>query len=209
MFAFLIKHKMKIVYTVFITLFSLNASAQFYTKIFLPKRLKNPVTLSAYSLPFKADSAVLIYDASFNTFKSDLGRSRYSIHAEEAYMMRQLRHSARFGQVAMRIAFDNLTSFYLRQNRFSEAKWYLLRSNAISRKQNSYEHIIGSLLILAEIKSDLGDYKQANEDLSEAKAIAVLHNLAPDLLLIEQYANQIRLHKAAGLKLQNRYSDLL
>ncbi|MGI4749134.1 MAG: hypothetical protein ACRYFB_00750 [Janthinobacterium lividum] len=200
---------MKLLYTVFITLFSLNVSAQFYTKIFSPKRLKNPVLLSAYAVPFKPDSAALIYNTSFTTFNHDLGRSGYSIHAEEAFIMRQLKHAARYGQAAMRIEFDSLASFYLSQNRFSEAKWYLLRSNAISRKQNNYEHIIGSLLVLAEIKSDLGDYKQANEDLSEAKAIAVLHNLTPDLLLIEQYANQIRLHKATGIKLQNRYSDLL
>lgn len=201
---------MKILYTVFITLFSLGASAQFYTKLFFSKKPVRSIPLSAaYSTSFKSDSATLIYNTSFQDFNSNLGRSRYSIYAEEAFIMKKLKHSSRYGQVAMRIEFDHLANFYLSQSRFSEAKWYLLRSNAISRQQNNYVQIIGSLLVLAEIKSDLDDYKQANEDLSEAKAIAVLHNLTPDLQLVEEYTKQIRLHKETGLKFQNHYSDLL
>lgn len=199
-------NEMKILCTVFITLFSLNASAQFFTKIFPPKR--KPIHLNGYSIRLKPDSAALIYNASFTVFNLDLGRSKYSINAEEACIMQKLKHSARYGQLAMRIEFDNLANFYLSHNRFSEAKWYLLRSNAISRNQKNYGQIISSLLVLAEIKADLGDYKQADEDLAEAKAIAVLHTLTPDLLLIEQSANQIKLHKETGLKIQNQYSDL-
>ena len=164
--------------------------------------------MQAFSIPLKPDSSALIPNTSFTTFNHDLGRSRYSINAEEAFIMRKLKHSARFGQMAMRIEFDHLADFYLSHNRFSEAKWYLLRSNAISRNQKSYEHVIGSLLVLAEIKADLGDYKQAGEDLAEAKSIAVIHSLTPDLLLIEQYVNQIKLHQKTGLKIQNQYSDL-
>ncbi|WP_419801839.1 hypothetical protein [Mucilaginibacter sp.] len=198
---------MKILYTVFITLFSLNASAQFFTRLFSHK--KPPPLPAAFFIAPKQGSPALIYSASFNTFSHDLGRSRYSIYAEEAFIMHDLKQSARYGQTAMRIAFDNLADFYLRQNRFSEAKWYLLRSNAISRNQKSYEHIIGSLLVLAEIKADLGDYKQADEDLAEARAIAVLHTSTPGLQLIEQRVNQIKLQKETGLKIQNQYSDLL
>ncbi|RYE05624.1 MAG: hypothetical protein EOP44_04400 [Sphingobacteriaceae bacterium] len=151
----------------------------------------------------------MLYNTSFTAFNRDLGRSRYSIQAEEAFIMQKLKHSARYGQTAMRVEFDNLANFYLSHNRFSEAKWYLLRSNAISRNQKNYTQIVGSLLVLAEIKADLGDYKQADEDLAEAKTIAVLHTLTPDLLLIDRYANQIKLHKEIGLKIQNHYSDLL
>lgn len=200
---------MKILYTVFITLFSLNASAQFYTKLFFLKKDVPSAPLTAYSVPFKSDSAALIYNTSFDHFNTDLGRSRYSIYAEETFIMKKLKYSSRYGQVAMRIEFDHLANFYFNQNRFSEAKWYLLRSNAISRQQKNYAQIIGSLLVLAEIKSDLGDYKQADEDLSEARSIAVLHNLLPDLQMVEQYINQIRLQKETGLKFQNHYSDLL
>ncbi|MGI4727068.1 MAG: hypothetical protein ACRYGB_00705 [Janthinobacterium lividum] len=197
---------MKILYTVFITLFSLNASAQFFTRFFPHKKVQP--TLSAKPVTLKPDSAVLIYNNSFTAFNHDLGRSRYSFQAEEAFIMHNLRHSARFGPTAMRMQFDSLVNFYLSQNRFSEAKWYLLRSNAISRQQKNYVQIINSLLVLAKIKSDLDDYKQADEDLLEAKSIAVSHKLLPDLQLIEQQTNQIRLHKETGLKIQNRYSDL-
>ncbi len=198
---------MKIIYTVFITLFSLSASAQFFTKIFLFKR--KPVHLNAFSIQLKPAPETLIYNPSFTAFKLDLGRSKYSIQTEEAFIMQKLRHSARYGQLAMRIEFDHLANFYLSHNRFSEAKWYLLRSNAISRNQKNYGQIIGSLLVLAEIKADLGDYKQADEDLAEAKAIAILHTLIPDLQLIEHQFNQIKLHQKTGFKIQNQYSDYL
>ncbi|RYE30085.1 MAG: hypothetical protein EOP42_12925 [Sphingobacteriaceae bacterium] len=198
---------MKILCTVFITLFSLNASAQFFTKIFPHKR--KIIYLNAYSIHLKPDPKSLNYNTSFTAFNHDLGRSKYSIQAEEAFIMQKLKHSARYGQLAMRIEFDNLANFYLSHNRFSEAKWYLLRSNAISRNQKNYGQIIGSLLVLAEIKADLGDYKQADEDLAEAKAIAVLHTLMPDLQVIEQHANQIKQHKETGLKIQNQYADYL
>lgn len=199
---------MKILFAVFTTLFSLNASAQFYNKLFFKKHPSSPLP-TAYSVPFQTDSTTLIYNSSFRDFNTVLGRSRYNIYAEEVFIMRKLKHSSRYGQAAMRIEFDHLANFYLSQNRFSEAKWYLLRSNAISRQQKNYAQIIGSLLVLAEIKSDLGDYKQANEDLFEARSIAVSHQLLPDLQLVEQYTQQIRLHKETGLKVQNHYSDLL
>lgn len=199
---------MKILLAVFISLFSLNVSAQFYTKLFRPKIYRLPQLTAAYSAPYKPVPPIL-YSASFNTFNSGLGRSRYSINAEEAFIMKNLRRSARFGQGAMRVEFDHLAAFYFSQNRFSEAKWYLLRSNAISRQQNNYTRIIGSLLILADVKSNLGDYKQANADLSEAKNIAASHGLLPDLLLIEQHTKQIRLNKDTGLKFKNHYADLL
>ena len=123
--------------------------------------------------------------------------------------MKNLRHSARYGSEAMRIQLDNLANFYFSQNRFSEAKWYMLRSNAIARQQKNYAHIIGSLVALADVKSYLGDFKQADEDLSEAKVIAASHSLTPDLLLIEQHTKQIKVNKEAGLKAENHYAELL
>ena len=198
---------MKILYTLFIGLFSLQASAQFYVKI--PWQKKHERFPALGLLQEKTPPPALIYNTSFSTFKTDLGRSRYSIDAEEAMCMRNLRHSMRYGQAAMRIQFDSLASFYFRQNRFSEAKWYLLRSNAISRQQKNYEGIIGSLVVLADVKSNLGDFKQADEDLLEAKNIASLHSLTPNLLLIEQHTKQIKLNKDGGVKVENHYAELL
>lgn len=199
---------MKIFFTLFIGLFSLQASAQWYAK--LPWQKKNErfpaLTLTAPTNQFA--SQPLVYDGAFNSFHTNLGRSRYSINAEEASVMQNLIYSMRFGQSAMRIRFDSLANFYFRQNRFSEAKWYLLRSNAISRQQKDYEEIIGSLVALADVKSSLGDFKQADEDLAEATTIASEHNLTPNLLLIEQHSKQIHLNKDVGLKPENHYAEL-
>ena len=198
---------MKILYTLFIGLFSLQASAQLYVK--MPWQKKHERFPALALVHEKTPTPALICNTSFTTFKTDLGRSRYSIDAEEAMCMRNLRHSMRYGQAAMRIQFDSLASFYFRQNRFSEAKWYVLRSNAISRQQKNYEGIIGSLVVLADVKSNLGDFKQADEDLLEAKNIAALHSLTPNLLLIEQHTKQIKLNKDGGIKVENHYAELL
>lgn len=200
---------MKIILAVFIGLFSLNASAQFYVKLPWYKNRERLPQLKLLKLPKVPVPAALIFDTSFAFFNANLTRSRYSIDAEEASLMKNLRHSARYGQAAMRAGFDSLANFYFSQNRFSEAKWYVLRSNAISRQQKNYAQIIGSLMVLADVKSNLGDFKQADEDLSEAKVIAVSHSLTPDLLLIEQHTKQIKLNKETGLKPENHYSDLL
>lgn len=198
---------MKILFTLFIGLFSLQASAQLYVR--MPWQKKHERYAALTLVHTKTAPPALAFNTSFNTFKTDLGRSRYSIDAEEAMCMNGLRHSARYGQAAMRVQFDSLANFYFRQNRFSEAKWYVLRSNAISREQKNYEGIIGSLVVLADVKSNLGDFKQADEDLSEAKSIASLHSLMPNLLLIEQHTKQMQLNKEGGIKLENHYAELL
>lgn len=200
---------MKILIAVLISLFSLKASAQWLAKLPWHKneRLQQLVKLKSPAKPMF--SFPLSYNASFSAFNTDLGRSSYSINAEEASIMKSLRHSMRYGGDSMRVQFNKLAHFYFSQNRFSEAKWYVLRSNAIAREQKNYGGIIGSLLVLADVKSNLGDFKQADADLSEAKNIAASHSMAPDLLLIEQHSKQIKLNKEVGLKQQNHYSDLL
>lgn len=201
---------MKILFTLFISLISLQVSAQWYAKLPWQKKNERFQPLTLVSTINQSASRPLIYNTSFNSFNTNLGRSRYSIHAEEVLLMKNLRHSMRYGQAAMRVQFDSLANYYFRQNRFSEAKWYVLRSNAISRQQKNYADIIGSLVVLADVKSNLGDFKQADEDLSEAKTIASVHSLMPNLLLlIEQHTKQIRLNKNGGIKPENHYSDLL
>ncbi len=195
---------MKIILAVFISAFSLNASAQ----ILWHKKYQRLPQLILLKPQVRSNSPALS-GASFNSFNTNLGISRYRVDAEEAAIMRDLRRSKRYGQAALRIQFDNLANFYFRQNRFSEAKWYVLRSNAISRQQKNYAQIIGSLMVLADVKSVLGDFTQADADLSEAKIIASSHSLLPDLLLIEQHSRQIHYNKETGIKVANRYADIL
>lgn len=200
---------MKILLAVFISVFSLNVSAQWYNKLPWNKTDKSVTPLAAPAFAGINLTSAKLSNTSFFNFNNTPRRSWYSIHAEEVSIMRNLRHSARYGSEAMRIQFDNLANFYFSQNRFSEAKWYMLRSNAIARQKKDYGHIVGSLVALADVKSYLGDFKQADEDLSEAKIIASSHSLLPDLLLIEQHFKQIRINKETGLKPENHYADLL
>jgi hypothetical protein len=200
---------MKILLAVFISLFSLEASAQWAAKLPWHKNRERLAPITKPEFPGRAKTPELL-NASFTTFNTDLGRSHYSIDAEEVAIMKNVRHSMRYrDRDSLRIQFDKLALFYFGQNRFSEAKWYVLRSNAIARQQNNYQGIVGSLVILADVKSNLGDFKQADADLSEAKTIASSHSMAPDLLLIEQHTKQIKLNKEVGVKYQNHYSDLL
>lgn len=197
---------MKILLAVFISFFSLNASAQWYTRLSFWKK---PERFPQIILTVNKTETKLLSNASFNNFNTALCRSKYSIDAEEAYHMKNLRRSMRYGQDSMRVQFDHLASFYFLQNRFSEAKWYMLQSNAISRHHKNYSQIVGSLLALADIKSSLGDFKQADADLSEAKTIASSHSLMPALQKIEEHSKQNQLNKEIGFKAENRYSDLL
>lgn len=199
---------MKILLAVFISLFSLNVSAQFFSKLPWKKnREKVPQLIKpVFAIKNKSD---LNFSTSFNSFNQNLGRSYYSVTAEEAMIMKNLRHSSRYGMNALRIQFDNLAAFYFGLNRFSEAKWYLLRSNAISRQYKDYPQIINSLVVLADIKSNLGDFKQADEDLLEARNIAALHSLSTNLVLIEQHTRQIQLNKTVGWKPENHYAEFL
>ena len=199
---------MKILLAVFISLFSIKASAQWYAKLPWHKNQERLPMLTLIA-PVNKITAETLPITSFNNFNTNLGRSRYSINAEEAFIMKNLRHSARYGSDAMRLQFDNLANFYFSQKRFSEAKWYVLRSNAISRQQKNYTQVVGSLVVLADVKSILGDFKQADADLSEAKNIAALHSMEPDLRLIEQHTKQIKLNKETGLKAENHYADIL
>jgi tetratricopeptide (TPR) repeat protein len=75
--------------------------------------------------------------------------------------------------IGMRISYNNLAKLYLQQKRYSEAKWYNLQSAELSRNRNDVVNIISSLLILADIKGQIGDYKLAQKDLNEALALAI------------------------------------
>jgi hypothetical protein len=68
--------------------------------------------------------------------------------------------------------FSDLAQLYMRLHRLSEAKWYLLQSNTISRQQNDDKHTISNLISLAVIKKDIGDIPSARADLLEARDLA-------------------------------------
>jgi tetratricopeptide (TPR) repeat protein len=74
--------------------------------------------------------------------------------------------------IGLRISFDNLASVYHAQHKYSQAKWFILQSNTLSRYKNDNPNIITSLLKLASIKADIKDYSLAMRDLNEALTIS-------------------------------------
>ncbi|MET3980212.1 tetratricopeptide (TPR) repeat protein [Mucilaginibacter sp. UYP25] len=68
----------------------------------------------------------------------------------------------------IRGSFDDLAHVYVAQRKFSEAKWFTLQSNKISRQIKDIPNIINSLVKLSAIKMELKEYKMALRDLNEA-----------------------------------------
>jgi tetratricopeptide (TPR) repeat protein len=86
----------------------------------------------------------------------------------------------------LRISFNNLSHVYRSQKKYSQAKWFILQSNTISRTQNDIPNIISSLKELAEIKMDIKDYSLAMRDLNEALKLSSTHHYARAESAIEE-----------------------
>jgi hypothetical protein len=137
-----------------------------------------------------------------------LNRSQYSIEAAENIVMRDAQHNMRFRVYNdASYNFSALAKLYIQQNRYSEAKWYLLQSNIISRQQNDDKHTIDNLIALAMIKSDLGDFNQAQEDLTEARSMASMRGFTTDVATIEKKMDYIKLNKNNAPKTDVRYAE--
>jgi tetratricopeptide (TPR) repeat protein len=80
--------------------------------------------------------------------------------------------------VGMRNAFDNLARVYHDQKKYSQAKWYILQSNTVSRSMKDVPNIIASLTELSKIKADIKDYQLALSDLHEAINLSSTNHLS-------------------------------
>jgi tetratricopeptide (TPR) repeat protein len=95
------------------------------------------------------------------------------------YTMQALHGYSRYNDtLGMRTCFDNLTKVYRSQKKYSQAKWFVLQSNTISRAIDDKPNIIASLLELAGIKMDIKDYSLAIRDLNEALKLSVDNHFA-------------------------------
>jgi len=72
----------------------------------------------------------------------------------------------------LRQTFDNLGLVYHLQKKYTQAKWFILQSNEISREKHDTLNIIASLLTLASVKQDIKDFNLAKRDLDEALSLA-------------------------------------
>ncbi|WP_295650156.1 tetratricopeptide repeat protein [uncultured Mucilaginibacter sp.] len=88
--------------------------------------------------------------------------------------------------LAIRNDFDRLGQAYVLQNKFTEAKWYILQSACISRDARDVPHIISSLLELAAVKTVIKDYDLAQKDLQEAIVLCKYEYNVPQQIVAEK-----------------------
>ena len=133
----------------------LSASAQWYRiDLKLKKHERFPLIeqLKDNSIvkikPATAFSKQRIYGFQFDA-------SQYSIELAEASVMKTAQHNMRFRIYnEASYNFSELAHLYLQQNRFSEAKWYLLQSNI----GDATERVIGLLSKLYKIQVNIESF---------------------------------------------------
>jgi len=137
-----------------------------------------------------------------------IDRSDYSLEAAEAVVMKEAQHNMRFRVYNdASYNFSELAHMYVKQNRYSEAKWYLLQSNNISREENDDKHTIQNLIDLATIKANMGDVELALQDLVEAHDLAVARSLNQFLETIDLAQQFIRQTKQPKIRPALIYAD--
>jgi hypothetical protein len=137
-------------------------------------------------------------------------RSPYSLSLAEHSVMKMAQHNMRFRiyDVAS-YNFSDLAQLYVQDNRLSEAKWFYLQSNNISRQQNNTRLTISNLLHLAMIKADIGDFTLAQQDLLEAREMAASKGRLIDLIEVEKKLSYIQHNRMSLVKAEPQYADVL
>jgi hypothetical protein len=185
---------MKFLLVIFFVALCTTASAQWYrVDQLLKKKAERPpfedLSGGHYVVKFTADKTP--YPKLTPVF---IDRSAYSLEASENVVMQLAQHNMRFRIYNdASYNFSDLARLYIKQNRLSEAKWYLLQSNNISRQENDDKHTIENLIDLANVKGLMGDVLLARQDLAEAHDLAYAKGLSQYFETIDletQYLNQ-------------------
>jgi tetratricopeptide (TPR) repeat protein len=103
------------------------------------------------------------------------------------YVLKAIQINKKFNDtLAVRNNFDRLGETYIMQNKFSQAKWYILQSNHISRGTHDVRHIILGLMELADVKMTIKDYTLAKKDLDEAVVLTKYSHNIPAQIEVEK-----------------------
>ncbi|HEY8999740.1 MAG TPA: hypothetical protein VIM89_00210 [Mucilaginibacter sp.] len=164
---------MRIRLIIFFCLISFSASAQIWEKIgFKKKHIVLPALPPAKGHQFVSTNNTLI----LNNLQAQpivLETCEFTLVATSKMVMEQAKHNMRFRIYNdASYNFSDLAALYVKLHRWSEAKWYYLQSNNISRQQNDDKHTMNNLLGLADIKVNTGDIPSAKADLMEARDLS-------------------------------------
>ncbi|MBS7563052.1 hypothetical protein KHS38_01430 [Mucilaginibacter sp. Bleaf8] len=116
----------------------------------------------------------------YMNFDSAPNRYTKRIYSENAinYTMLALHLYSKISDTTgLRNSYSDLAKAYRSQNKFAQAKWFVLQANYLARQQKDTKYIISTLVDLAGIKMDIKDYNLAKKDLKEALRLTVLNNL--------------------------------
>lgn len=187
-------------FLVFVTL-SLSASAQFW------KRKHKPAPEVLTVAPFT-------YQIQINNNPPSklemvkVPRSVYDLEIEEAAILKEAKHNMRFRIYDLAsYNFTDLAVLYLKQNRFSEAKWYLLQSNNIAKQAGNARHVLDNLYLLTDIKISIGELPLAMTDLQEAHDLAVSKGMQTDVALVNKKIKFLQTNKIVAVKAELRYAE--
>ncbi|WP_256010930.1 tetratricopeptide repeat protein [Desertivirga xinjiangensis] len=129
-------------------------------------------------------------------------RKKSFVENESLLLKRMLPYFSGVGSTKGKLeCFDMLGQIYQLQKRNSEAKWFYLQANTLSRANNNINGTVSSLINLAEVKSTLGEYKSALKDLREADLLAKKKNNLPlmaDVKLGYTFYNKTKASQAAA-----------
>lgn len=187
---------------------NLTASAQWWRGDFKNhKRLMPIAKVKPLKLKLNTGTAILTPQ---KISKVPLARTAYNLDASERTVMKSAQHNMRFRQYDLAsYDFSELARIYVIENRLSEAKWYYLQSILLSKRMNDNPHTIASLINLGMVKADLGDLAQAQQDLAEAREIAVANTRQDDVKIIDGKVKFLKTNKIWLPKSELRYAEAI
>jgi len=137
-----------------------------------------------------------------------LEQCEFSLEVAEVTVMEMAKHNMRFRVYnEASYNFSDLAQIYIKLHRLSEAKWYLLQSNNISRQENDDKHTISNLISLAAVKVDIGDIPSAKADLLEARDMARAKAMQPETAEIEKKMLLLAQNNATTVKPDVKYAE--
>jgi hypothetical protein len=190
---------MRIRLIIFFCLISFSASAQIWEKIgFKKKHIALPALPPAKGHQFVNANNTLKLN-SFQVQPVMFETCEFTLVATSKMVMEQAKHNMRFRVYNdASYNFSDLAALYVKLHRWSEAKWYYLQSNNISREQSDDKHTMNNLLGLAGIKLNIGDIPSAKADLIEARDLsrsmgmqAQTAHIEKQILLLAQYNGSV------------------
>lgn len=149
----------------------------------------------------------------YDTISDGVKRASYQDKALKYTYLALHYYSKNNDTLGLRNCFDNLATVYTAQKKYSQAKWFVLQSNELSRAKKDVPNIISSLIALAYIKTDIKDYNLAMRDLNEALQLSVANHMPVKESAVQQayfilYNNVQNYPKAAiALKRHNDIED--